>query len=589
MSDVKSRALLLYAPADAAFAEELTRGLEASGDVEVARLEYDRANRPETDEALQRADAVLATLSPEAEGLWGYAATEAARAGKRLIPLLWRPLAEPPAGLRLSDAVRFDGEGAVGGLARLAELLRADLEFYRADAALQADAVAWDAAERADSHLRQGGRLAAAQALLSDRPARAPAPTVAQRAYVQASEAAEAVTRKAADERAGVSEARAAEAEAARKTFEAERDAAKADAKRQVRRARGGAYAALVLLLAGATGGALLFDHQRRTFETAGDQVATALAERDAARADAARATAEVAKARAAAAQARGAAADALRARDAARADQSAIDTARDAVRAARAEADAEIDAAKSAIAAAETLAEERTRTLHEALIDADGVARLLEHIMAQETGGPERYAIHGGRPLWLRGESGVNIGANYDLGRHTLDAFRQDWSAYLPDKELKALEAAIGLRAGGAAAVDSQRLLSLEQELKWIRVPYEIARRQLLEVGLEKSRARLFETLPALRAAPYGCQLALVSLIYNRGADGFAKPGDPWREMRAIRTAAAAGALDRIPAQLRAMTRLHEGFAYLAERRRAEADLCERALKRRVAPETRP
>jgi GH24 family phage-related lysozyme (muramidase) len=77
----------------------------------------------------------------------------------------------------------------------------------------------------------------------------------------------------------------------------------------------------------------------------------------------------------------------------------------------------------------------------------------------------------------------------------------------------------------------------------------------------------------------PANAQGALVSLVFNRGAG---MDGDRRKEMRAVRDAVAAGDLQEIADQIRAMKRLWvgKGVDGLLKRRDAEADLVESSIE---------
>jgi GH24 family phage-related lysozyme (muramidase) len=68
------------------------------------------------------------------------------------------------------------------------------------------------------------------------------------------------------------------------------------------------------------------------------------------------------------------------------------------------------------------------------------------------------------------------------------------------------------------------------------------------------------------------------VSLVFNRGAS-FSRPGDRFREMRAIKAHMAGEAFGKIPSELRSMKRLWPDSSGLRRRREDEARLFEEGL----------
>jgi GH24 family phage-related lysozyme (muramidase) len=89
----------------------------------------------------------------------------------------------------------------------------------------------------------------------------------------------------------------------------------------------------------------------------------------------------------------------------------------------------------------------------------------------------------------------------------------------------------------------------------------------------------RTENAFPGVDQLPANAQGALVSLVFNRGAG---MDGDRRKEMRAVRDAVAAGDLQEIANQIRAMKRLWDPnkMGGLLKRRDAEADLVESSIE---------
>ena len=171
----------------------------------------------------------------------------------------------------------------------------------------------------------------------------------------------------------------------------------------------------------------------------------------------------------------------------------------------------------------------------------------------------------------WPGESSGITLGIGYDLGFVTPEEFEEDWSPYLTADDIARLKTAIGV--SGEAA--HQRA----SEFSDINVTWddsvEVFKNRTLPLYSQRTEA----AFPGVDQLPADAQGALVSLVFNRGAG---MDGDRRREMRAIRDAVAAGDLQEIANQIRAMKRLWigKGVDGLLKRRDAEADLVESSIK---------
>ncbi|MBI1321323.1 MAG: hypothetical protein GC168_20550 [Candidatus Hydrogenedens sp.] len=208
--------------------------------------------------------------------------------------------------------------------------------------------------------------------------------------------------------------------------------------------------------------------------------------------------------------------------------------------------------------------------------------AAALDHLLVDrlivgfETGGRAYYGQ--GRPLWPGGDSGVAIGCGYDLGYHSAQDLRRDWSAYLPSVALDQLAGVCGL-TGVAARAHVPALTA-------IKIPYDAALTQFYDRVLPVWTDRTLRAFPGSAALPPACLTVLVSLTYNRGPSFKAriKNGrDTRSEMRSIRGAVEAGNWPAVPALIRAMKTLWQGPETpfnLRGRREAEAKAWEAAMK---------
>ena len=171
----------------------------------------------------------------------------------------------------------------------------------------------------------------------------------------------------------------------------------------------------------------------------------------------------------------------------------------------------------------------------------------------------------------WPGGSSGITIGVGYDLGFVTEAQFEEDWSSFLSGDEINRLKDVINLSGDKAAQRAS--------EFGDIKIKRPDAEQVFKERTLPLYSQKTENAFPGVDQLPAAAQGALVSLVFNRG-EGM--KGDSRREMRAVRDAVAAGDLQEIANQIRAMKRLWEGKGLdgLLKRRDAEADLVESAIE---------
>jgi len=171
----------------------------------------------------------------------------------------------------------------------------------------------------------------------------------------------------------------------------------------------------------------------------------------------------------------------------------------------------------------------------------------------------------------WPGESSGITLGIGYDLGFVTPEEFEEDWSPYLTADDIERLKTAIGVSGEAAHQIASQ--------FSDIKVTWDDAVEVFKNRTLPLYSQRTETAFPGVDQLPAAAQGALVSLVFNRGTG---MDGDRRREMRAIRDAVAAGDLQEIANQIRAMKRLWigKGVDGLLKRRDAEADLVESSIK---------
>jgi formylglycine-generating enzyme required for sulfatase activity len=197
----KLKVFISYSRRDsAAFADELVAGLELAGFAPFLDR-HDIAAGEDWEARLggliAQSDTVVFVVSPEAvkseRCTWEVDRT--IELSKRLLPVIFKPVPENdiPEKLRRLQFVRFDSApGFARQLSELAAALRVDLHWIREHTRLAEMATRWDGRGRPESLLLRGDDLDAAKVWMAARKAAAPEITDAQRAFVRASEEAEA-------------------------------------------------------------------------------------------------------------------------------------------------------------------------------------------------------------------------------------------------------------------------------------------------------------------------------------------------------------------------------------------------------------
>jgi hypothetical protein len=214
---------------------------------------------------------------------------------------------------------------------------------------------------------------------------------------------------------------------------------------------------------------------------------------------------------------------------------------------------------------------------LSSAEAEAEPSEKAISLLIAFEVTSPATYEKKYRRPIWPGGQSGVTIGIGYDVGWFPDKArLWTDWGGVLSDAMITALERAIGVK--GPAARDLAKELA-----RIVDVPWSAAEQVFRQSTLPFWSGVVSGALPntgMLSADGFG---ALLSLTYNRGPS-YAKAGDRYREMRAIKAHMGAQAFSRVPIEIRAMKRLWPDVPGLQRRRDREADLFRDGLDSRFA-----
>lgn len=244
----KLRVFISYSRQDLEFADQLVAVLELYGFLtSVDRKGIHGAEKWEErlGQLILEADVVVFVLSPDSaiSDVCVWEVEEAHRRGKRIVPVLCKPLddAQPPERLRDLNYIFFysekdqPGSGFGTGQARLVDALSVDVDWLREHTRLEELAARWNVnGQPTDQLVVRGSELSGYKAWRDRRPANAPELTDLQRNFLGASEEAET---------ARESKARRDDEER-RKAL----DAAVAAQRRLAKRTRLGMVAALVLL-----------------------------------------------------------------------------------------------------------------------------------------------------------------------------------------------------------------------------------------------------------------------------------------------------------------------------------------------------
>jgi WD40 repeat protein len=277
MTNAKLNVFISYSRDDLRFADQLDAALGLTGfatEMDRHGISGGEAWKQRLGSLIRDADTVVFVLSPSsaASEICAWEVEEAARLGKRIIPVLCQSLdgASPPpprlAGLNyifFYDEPKSPGSGFGLGLTRLVTALNTDLDWLREHTRLLQRASEWESGGRVENRLLSGADVVAAKTWLSRRPNDAPEPTLLHLDFIRASEEAE--VQRLSAERQHLEHIAAAQA--AREAALAEKEVAQlreAEAsKRVVRRTLAGLTAAIVLALIASGFGLLAWSKQQ--------------------------------------------------------------------------------------------------------------------------------------------------------------------------------------------------------------------------------------------------------------------------------------------------------------------------------------
>jgi TPR repeat protein len=221
----KLRVFISYSRDDLDFADQLDAALNACGFeciIDRHGISGGEDWKRRLGNLIREADTVVFVLSPTSarSEICAWEVEEAARLGKRILPINCRPLegASPPPQLRERNYIFFHadpkaapGAGFGTGLAKLIAALNTDFDWLREHTRYLQRAIEWQGGGRPANRLLSGDDIAEAKAWVARRPKNAPEPTALHLDFIRASEE-EAEARSSA-QRKQLEEMAAAQAE----------------------------------------------------------------------------------------------------------------------------------------------------------------------------------------------------------------------------------------------------------------------------------------------------------------------------------------------------------------------------------------
>jgi TPR repeat protein len=197
----KLRVFISYSRDDLDFADQLNAALEACGFecfIDRHGISGGEDWKRRLGNLISEADTVIFVLSPASarSDICAWEVEEAARLGKRILPVNCRPLkgADPPPRLRDLNYIFFyadtqlPGSGFGTGLASLIAALSTDFDWLREHTRYLQRATEWNRGGRPANRLLSGDDIAEAKAWAARRPQSAPEPTALHLDFFRASE-----------------------------------------------------------------------------------------------------------------------------------------------------------------------------------------------------------------------------------------------------------------------------------------------------------------------------------------------------------------------------------------------------------------
>lgn len=186
------------------------------------------------------------------------------------------------------------------------------------------------------------------------------------------------------------------------------------------------------------------------------------------------------------------------------------------------------------------------------------------------ETGGKNYYEKFLQRMTWPGGQSGITMGIGADLGYMSQQEFDSYFAKYFTLEERKLIEPVIGLKG--------EQARNILMRVKHIELSWTNASKAFVEWTLPKFWKMANDLWPGLDQLKEEAQIALVSLVFNRGAS---IAGSSRVEMKNIKELVLKKDYKGIAEQIRLMKRLwiNKNLDGLLSRREKEANMVEEGL----------
>lgn len=209
-------------------------------------------------------------------------------------------------------------------------------------------------------------------------------------------------------------------------------------------------------------------------------------------------------------------------------------------------------------------------------LLDTNGVA----FVAKEETGGLAYYEQVTRWPHFPGEESGITIGAGYDLRFNSADDFRRSWGDRLPQSCIDKLAKDIGKKGSKSRAAELKGL--------GITVPFKTAWPVFIDRTLPRFYTSTEGIYPSLGKLPGLCRAVLVSIVFNRGTSLSGSKRTEMKEIQKLLGKAGKANFDKeevkqilsgVEDQIVSMKRLWGPQSGLVARRQAEANLWRKGL----------
>lgn len=186
------------------------------------------------------------------------------------------------------------------------------------------------------------------------------------------------------------------------------------------------------------------------------------------------------------------------------------------------------------------------------------------------ESGGMSYYNNFLKKVCWPGGASGLTIGIGADLGYMSKEEFEKYFSKYYSSSESDKLKSFIGFKGDFA-----KNKLPL---VKNIELSWKNAMEAFVRWTLPKFWQLTNNIWPGLEELEEKAQIALVSIVFNRGAS---TKGSSRKEMRNIKSLVTNKDYKGIAEEIRSMKRLWKGknLDGLIKRREIEASMVESCI----------